>query len=313
MSRAPAAASLALTPIDAPDFDLELTLTCGQVFHWVRHESGWLGTIGTIPVFVEQRGATLFGTPGNEQRIANYFALDHPLAAICATFPNDSGMSAAAEFCRGLRIIRQPVWECLATFITSSMKRVTHIAQISHDLRRRFGAPVDCCGELLHAYPTAERLAALDEKALRECRLGYRARYLLATAQIIARGEIDLRTLTTATDEAARQELCRLPGVGEKIANCVLLFGFGRLRAFPIDVWIERALRTLYFRGKRRVTPQRLRKFSCDYFGPFGGYAQQYLFHHARMLFPRGEQRPPKKRSATARVSGTRRLKGVSA
>jgi N-glycosylase/DNA lyase len=315
MRRDPAAAQL--TAIDAPHFDLELTLTCGQVFHWVRHENGWLGTIGDLPVFVQQGGGTLFATPGHTARIAEYFALDHPLEMIRSTFPKDAGMSAAAEFCRGLRIIRQPAWECLATFITSSMKRVAHIAQISHDLRRRFGTLVRCGDARLFAYPEAERIAALDERTLRECRLGYRAKHLLRSAEMIARGDVDLRALACASDDDARAELCRLPGVGEKIANCVLLFGFGRLRAFPIDVWIERVLRTLYFRGKRNVTPQRLRTFSHDYFGPFGGYAQQYLFHHARMLFPRKREGRGSRRRVTrtpARIAKrVRRLESISA
>lgn len=297
-----------LVSIDAPDFDLELTLTCGQVFHWMRHENGWLGTIDQVPVFVAQRGAELFVSPGAEKHVARYFALDHPLDEICGTFPNDAGMSAAAEFCRGLRIIRQPEWECLATFITSSMKRVAHIAQISHDLRRRFGTLVLCDGEQLHTYPDAGRIAALDEATLRQCRLGYRAKNLLHTAQMVADGAIDLVALHALDDAGARGELCRLPGVGEKIANCVLLFGFGRLRAFPIDVWIERVLRTLYFRGKRKVTRERLRVFSQNYFGPYGGYAQQYLFHHARMLFPRGSTQRKKTRRSGARGRSARNV-----
>ena len=86
-------------------------------------------------------------------------------------------------------------------------------------------------------------------------------------------------------DEAALADLCKLPGVGEKVANCVLLFAYGRLRAFPIDVWIERVLREMYFKGKRKVTVEKLKRFSSEYFGPYGGYAQQYLFHHARKTY----------------------------
>jgi N-glycosylase/DNA lyase len=122
----------------------------------------------------------------------------------------------------------------------------------------------------------------LDEADLRACALGYRARNLLGTARMIAAGEVDLNAIRAMPDDAARAELCRLPGVGEKVANCVLLFAYERVRAFPIDVWIERVLRENYFRGKRKVTAGRLREFSRDYFGEFGGYAQQYLFHHAR-------------------------------
>ena len=107
---------------------------------------------------------------------------------------------------------------------------------------------------------------------------------------MVAAGEVDLEVIATLDDDTARAELCRLPGVGEKVANCALLFGFGRLRAFPVDVWIERVLRQLYFARKRKVTARRLREFSASYFGDFGGYAQQYLFHHARLTWQRKKQ-----------------------
>src|SRR5437868_6642694 len=139
-----------LIEIPAPDFDLAMTLGCGQVFHWEKLGDGFVGAIGVRPLYVEQRGESLrigcAGTaqPARETRalpeiIRNYFALDHPLAKICASFPDDPVSSAATEFCRGLRIIRQPKWECLATFICSSMKQVAHIRQISRNLRERFG------------------------------------------------------------------------------------------------------------------------------------------------------------------------------
>ena len=276
------------TELAAADFDLEATLGCGQVFHWVREGAGWLGAVGDAAVYAEQRGGGLFVSPGAEESAARYLALDHPLAEIRATFPDDPAMAAAAQFCRGLRIVRQPAWECVATFITSSLKQVAHIAQISHTLRRRFGARLECNGRELFAYPTPEALARRSEADLRACALGFRAKTLLGAARMIAEGAVDLAQVAQMDDAAARAELCRLPGVGEKVANCALLFGFERLRAFPIDVWIERVLRELYFQRKRKVTTQRLRAFSADYFGPFGGYAQQYLFHHARKTWPRG-------------------------
>jgi len=266
----------------AEDFDLSLTLECGQVFHWQREGAGWLGTIGERAVYIEQRGEQLLIPEGAEELVRSYFALDHPLAEICATFPDDPAMQAAQEFCRGMRIVRQPVWECIATFITSSMKQVAHIAQISHTLRRRYGAKTDWNGRELFAYPAPEALARLREEDLRACALGYRAKNLLGAARMITDGKVDLEAIARMEDEAARAELCRLPGVGEKVANCALLFGFERVRAFPIDVWIERVLREIYFPRKRRVTARQLREFSATYFGEYGGYAQQYLFHHAR-------------------------------
>lgn len=260
----------------APLFDLELTLNCGQVFHWRREVQGdgWAGMIGGARVWVRQKGEELEWKGVDEGTIRRYFALDHPLEEIYATFPDDPAMAAALAQCRGLRIIRQPAWECLATFITSSLKQVSHIAQISHALRQAFGEG--------HAYPLPERIAALDEAELRACKLGYRARGLRLSAIAVASGEVDLEAVARMDDDAALSELCRLHGVGSKIANCVLLFAYERLRAFPIDVWIERVLREIYFVRKRNVTPERLRKFSAEYFGPYGGYAQQYLFHHAR-------------------------------
>lgn len=272
-----------LAEIGAEDFDLEATLTCGQVFHWVREGAGWLGTVGDAPVYLEQSGGRLFVSAGAEETAARYLALDHPLAEIRASFPADPAMTTAAEFCRGLRIVRQPAWECVATFITSAMKQVPHIAQISHTLRRRFGPRLESAGRGVFAYPTPDALARLTEAELRECALGFRAKNLLGAARMIAAGAVDLAKVSQMEDAAARTELCRLPGVGEKVANCALLFGFGRVRAFPIDVWIERVLRELYFKRKRNVTPPRLREFAATYFGPYGGYAQQYLFHHARM------------------------------
>jgi N-glycosylase/DNA lyase len=115
------------------------------------------------------------------------------------------------------------------------------------------------------------------------CKLGFRAKYLHATARRIDAGELDLLALEKMETPRAREELMKCDGVGEKIANCTLLFGFGRQDAFPIDVWVERALRQLYFAKKRNVTAKRLREFSQSYFGPNAGYAQQYLFHYVRM------------------------------
>src|SRR5437667_1495438 len=282
------------TKIPAPDFDLAMTLDSGQVFHWEKSRDGFVGTIGDCAVYVEQRDQLLkvrFGEtpkPACETRtlpriVAHYFALDHPLAEICASFPDDPIMTAACDFCRGVRIIRQPKWECLATFICSSMKQVAHIRQISLALRKRFGEPRQIGGTVLHTFPSAQRIARAFEKQLRACALGYRAKHLRATAQLVSSGECNLEAWSALSDAELGKRLCSLPGVGAKIANCVMLFGYQRLRAFPIDVWIERVLRQKYFPRRRKITAQRLREFSQTYFGKHGGYAQQYLFHHARV------------------------------
>ena len=281
------------TKIPGPDFDLEKTVNSGQVFHWQKVGDGFVGTIGDLAVFVEQTNDSLEvrcgGTPqpARQRRalpkiVAHYFALDHPLAEICATFPDDPIMTAAGDFCRGLRIIRQPKWECLATFICSSMKQVAHIRQISAALRKRFGEQRAIDDQVVYTFPSPQRIARATEKELRQCKLGYRAKNLRATAQLVSSSECNLKAWTALSDAALREHLCALPGVGAKIANCVMLFAYERLRAFPIDVWIERVLKRQYFPRRKKMTAQQLREFSETYFGEHGGYAQQYLFHHAR-------------------------------
>lgn len=280
------------TLISAPDFDLAKTLDSGQVFHWEPFGAGFVGTIGDRPIYLEQRGGRLFvrqATSGTLVR--RYFALDHSLGKICASFPDDRAMNAARDFCHGLRIIRQPLWECLASFICSSMKQVAHIRQMSRALRERFGEARKIAKTTLYAFPSPQRLADSSEEELRACALGYRARNLLASARLIARGEADLDAWKKLRDDDLRAQLCELPGVGAKVANCVMLFAYERLRAFPIDVWIERVLREKYFPRRRKFRPNELRDFSARYFGDQGGYAQQYLFHHARKTTPRVQRR----------------------
>lgn len=271
-----------LKRVAAPDFDLATTLDSGQVFHWRAEGRGFVGLIGDEPVYVEQHGDTLRFEGASKELLTHYFALDHPLREICGSFPNDPAMNDARSFCGGLRILRQPKWECLATFICSSMKQVAHIRQMSAALRLRFSSAINFRKASAYPFPPAWAIAESSEKELRACGLGYRAPNLLATARLITSRKVDLDELAALPDAELRAALCELPGVGAKVANCVMLFAYERLRAFPIDVWIARVLRERYFPRKRKMTERMMREFSEGYFGPHGGYAQQYLFHHAR-------------------------------
>jgi N-glycosylase/DNA lyase len=283
--------------IPCPEFSLERTLDSGQVFHWSQLDAGYVGTMGDAATYVEQRGDVLIVSGVNARVASDYFALDHSLAEICARFPDDAAICAARDYCQGLRIIRQPIWECLASFITSSMKQVAHIRQMSRALRERFGEAKTIRGVTIHTFPSAGRLAAATERELRDCALGYRAKNLLLTAQRVASSEADLESWRALPDDELREHLCSLPGVGAKVANCVMLFAYERLRAFPIDVWIERVLKEKYFPRARKVTAAKLRTFCDSYFGEHGGYAQQYLFHHARKTTPRRRTTGGAKRS----------------
>lgn len=274
------------------DYDLAATLTSGQAFRWEARGESWTGVVHGRWVKLQQHGESLVAETAIPQTdwqwLADYLQVAVKLDAILATFPEDAPMFAAVNACRGLRLLRQDPWECLASFILSSTKQIAQIRQIVAKLCERFGTPVAVsAGEPpAFAFPTAARLAGLTEAQLRACKMGFRAPYLLATARLVAGGKCELSDLGRLDLAAARVQLLTLPGVGRKIADCVLLFAGGFPTAFPLDVWVLRALRELYFRGKR-PTLAKLKMFSATHFGPNAGYAQQYLFHFIRTKSPK--------------------------
>jgi N-glycosylase/DNA lyase len=268
-------------------YDLESTLAGGQAFRWQAHDGGWEGVVGgrwvRLTSTPQGLSAEVAASSADWGWLARYLRVDADLDQIIGTFPDDRCLHAAVAACRGLRLLRQEPWECLASFILSSTKRITHIRQIVERLCERYGGPVAVPpGHApAWAFPSAERLAGCAETELRDCGMGFRAPYLLAAARRVAAGELDLALLSRRPLAEARTALIVLPGVGRKIADCVLLFALGFDAAFPVDVWVLKALRELYF-PRRRPMPRRLLAFTESHFGPHAGYAQQYLFHYMR-------------------------------
>jgi N-glycosylase/DNA lyase len=299
---------MAATEILLPvrDYDLAATLDSGQVFRWQKVENSWHGVVGKHFVRLTQTEKGIHAqtaAPVDDWNFLRHFLqTEIDLSAILKTFPDDEPMRRAVASCRGLRLLRQDPWECLASFILSSTKQIVQIRQIVALLCERFGQP--CSGGLRPSpladdrdsavtdrryilgagsasFPTPERIAACTEADLRACKMGFRAPGLLNAARQIAEGRFDLEKIRALDYAEARLELMKLHGVGGKIADCVLLFGYGFDAAFPVDVWIGRALQELYF-PRRRAGEKRLRKFAATHFGPHAGYAQQYLFHFMR-------------------------------
>jgi N-glycosylase/DNA lyase len=266
------------------DFSLDHTLDSGQAFRWKRGVDGsWIGVVGRQSVRLRQDNDRIEIEADDIATIAGYFQWHVQLREIVAAFPKDEHLDAAVASCWGLRILKQEPWECLASFIASSTKQIVQIKQIVENLARNCGKALSTQHSAIsYSFPSVEVVAASTHDVLWNCKLGFRAKYLLGSARRIAEGKLDLQKIDTMRCDEAREYLCQLSGVGEKIANCVLLFAYGKLDAFPIDVWVERGLREMYFRGKRKVTPRRLREFARTYFGPHAGYAQQYLFHYVR-------------------------------
>ncbi len=316
--------------LPASDYNLAATLDSGQVFRWQAVGGSWHGVIGKQVVRLTQTAAGIHAETAAPVEhwdwLRQFLQTEIDFPAVLKMFPDDEPMRQAVAACRGLRLLRQDPWECLASFILSSTKQIVQIRQIVARLCEQFGEPLppperghSCppdrerlCeqsgqslsplrsaglrpGEfpspnsnepgqrpaLQHAFPTPQQIAALSEADLRACKMGFRAPSLLAAARQIADGSFELARLRQLDYAAARAELMKLRGVGGKIADCVLLFACGFDGAFPVDVWVERALQELYF-PRRRASDRRLRKFAATHFGPHAGYAQHYLFHYMR-------------------------------
>ena len=269
------------------DYDLAATLDSGQAFRWQRQGPAWSGVIGRHWVRLEPVAAGIRAQTSTSvadwQWLTDYLQSQVDLAAIRQTFPADPPMQAALAACPGLRLLRQEPWECLASFMLSSTKQIVQIRQIIALLCERHGTVIEQPEgfPVAQAFPTPGRIAGLSEAELRACKMGFRAPNVLAAARRIAAGEFDLARVGTLPHAAARAELMQLRGVGGKIADCVLHFAYGFNAAFPVDVWIKKALQELYF-PRRRAPEQRLQRFAATHFGEHGGYAQQYLFHYMR-------------------------------
>ena len=269
------------------NYDIEATLSSGQAFCWQSLGQAWEGVIGGRWVRLRLAKGSICAEVAKPVPdwawLEDYLQLHIDLGQVLATFPDDEPIQNAVAALPGLRLLRQDYWECLASFILSATKQIVQIRQMFALLSQRFGEPIESGGnEPAFAFPSIEAIGDCSEAELRDCKLGFRAPNLLGAARDILGEKIDWQRLPTMTSSEAREELMKLRGVGPKIADCVLLFAGGHQEVFPVDVWIERALQRLYF-PKRRPSAKRLRKFADNHFGPYAGFAQQYLFHHARV------------------------------
>ncbi len=256
----------------APDFSLSSTLECGQCFRWKKEPDGtYAGVVGGRLLRVRQDGEALcfFDTAADEfERLWRpYFDLDTDYAGIYAGLCEDETVRDAYAYTGGIHILRQDPWEALCSFIISQNNNIPRITGIISRLCESFGERLS---DGSFAFPRPERLADAGLEALEVLRAGFRAKYILDAAQKIADGTVSLGRVAGEELSLAREELRQICGVGPKVAECALLFGFHRLEAFPEDVWIKRALRYFYPDG----FPENLK--------PYGGVAQQAIFHYIR-------------------------------
>jgi N-glycosylase/DNA lyase len=271
--------------ITAPDLDLALTLECGQVFGWHKEEGSYIGIIEGSPVELRQAGDRVeFRAPRalGRARVAHYLGLDDDLKAILTSVSVDPFMRRVLRAVRGLRLVKQEPWHCLCSYLLSSSNRVERIDKTVKEIARRWGDAHCLGGREVHSLPEPEALAGCGEPGIRACGAGFRAPYLARAAARVADGTIDFDQLGLLPYEEAKQILVTIDGVGEKIADCVLLFAFSKYEAFPVDVWIKKAIEQIYFDG-RTVNNKEIRRFAREHFGPYAGYAQEYIYYYARV------------------------------
>lgn len=261
--------------LPARDFDPALIFDCGQCFRFTPDERGvWSGVAFGRELSVERRGDEVSIRTDEETFESvwrRYFDLERDYAAARERISRDDFTREAAAFGAGIRILGQDFWEALCSFIISQCNNITRIRGIVERLCELFG---DELPGGRHAFPSAERIASLEPDDLAPLRSGYRAPYIIAAARDVAEGRITAEELLPMTTEQAIKRLCELEGVGRKVASCVLLFGAGKRDAFPVDVWMKRALAEHY--------PPDFDPVSA--FGEDAGLAQQYIFHYTRHL-----------------------------
>jgi N-glycosylase/DNA lyase len=245
---------------------------------------------------LREKAETLEFEGATESLIKNYFRMDDDLPRILSHINKDENVQAAIREFRGLRILRQDPWECLISYICATYKNVSAIKSMLSNLSRRFGQEICFESQRFRTFPEPIRLAEAKMHELEACGLGYRARYVSETARLIYEDGFDLERLKETEYEKAKRALLGLPGVGPKVADCVTLFSLEKLEAFPVDVWIARALLRYYAshfsrefvkkisaHGSLNATAyERLSSFGREYFGKYAGYAQEYLYHYGR-------------------------------
>lgn len=256
------------------DFDLDQTLNCGQCFRWYAGEKGsYFGIVAGkwLRISADSETKTIVFHNTTEEEFEKiwipYFDLEMDYGAIRRSLSDlDPVLACAAQYAPGIRILRQDPWEALCSFILSQNNNIPRIKGIVERLCQTFGDPVPGG----YRFPEAKRLAKLSVEDLAPLRCGFRAKYLCSAAQLVENGTVSLSELETMPIEQARESLMQITGVGPKVAECALLYGWHRLECFPMDVWMKRAMAYL-FPGKK-----------IEDFGRYAGIAQQYIFHYSR-------------------------------
>jgi len=263
--------------VDFPCFDIQKIAESGQCFRLVRSgQDDWTLTAFGKALHIRKikNGEYIFSCTKREFNSIwkNYFDLESDYGAYADQIPkSDRFLSAAAEYSEGIRILNQDPWEMLITFLLSQRKSIPAIRTCVEKLASSFGNEINDDGKTVYAFPTPEQLYHAGVDGILSCSAGYRAPYLYEAASLVLSGELDPEYLKNSDDAELKEKLLSLRGVGEKVANCVMLFGYHRINAFPVDVWMNRMI-DRHYNGS----------FPMDLYRGFAGIIQQYIFYYGR-------------------------------
>ena len=269
--------------------DLAASLESGQSHRWRREGDWFYGVVQGNFIKVRQSGQRIEfrSRPWPEASVTpllqSYFRLDDDIQAIYADISRDPRVAEMIDRYPGLRLLRIDPWECTVSFICSANSNIPRIHQVVERMAEAFGEPISMDGRVGYTFPTPSQLAEAGEAELRRLGLGFRAPYVDKATRIVLEGQLDLGHLVRMPYSEAKARLMECPGIGSKIADCIAVFSLEKLEAFPIDVWVRRALGEWYF-PDQKIPPDRvLLEWAQGHFGRYGGYAQQYLFHGRRL------------------------------
>ncbi len=264
---------------DVNSFDIGQILECGQYFRF------W-GSGNNYSIVAHGRCLNIYQLPDKiifspctieefENIWINYFDLERDYAKIKNELADaDEILAQAIKLYGGIRILNQDKWECMISFIISQNNRIPQIKNVIENISRAFGSPID---DKNFAFPTHSQLQNATEQSLNNCKTGFRSKYILDAIN----QNLDLENLNDLPTPMIKEKLMQIKGIGNKVADCILLFSYGRREVYPTDVWIKRVSQELYFENKQ-VSLKQIQEFAKNKFGEYAGYAQQYLFHYIR-------------------------------
>lgn len=267
------------------DFDPVHIFECGQCFRWVRQpDNSFTGVVRGKVANISYQNGTLVIKNSSLKDFQDiwfeYLDLGRDYGEIKALLDKDEHMKKAMEYGYGIRILKQDLWEVLISFIISANNRIPMIMKTVAAMSKLYGDEIQYDGMAYYSFPGADKLFEAGIEELEACRGGFRCKYILNTARMVKNGEVRLEELEGMDTGKAREELMKFPGVGPKVADCVLLYSGTKQDVFPTDVWVKRVMEELYF--KREASFKEIQDFASSYFGDLAGFAQQYLFYYAR-------------------------------